>query len=107
MDRLFRKRGLSSARIGPLERLAYIGSNAMGAMSYMPASPDVLSVQDYIPISQLAAEVQEVLKGEGGSFSTDFCLWGSPQGARPKALFTGTPGPVSLQRYLLWDLNHG
>jgi serine/threonine-protein kinase HipA len=51
MDRLFRKRGLSSARIGPLERLAYIG-NAMGAMSYMPASPDVLSVQDYIPISR-------------------------------------------------------
>lgn len=87
MDRLFRKRGLSSARIGPLERLTYIGSNAMGAMSYMPASPDVLSVQDNIPISQLAAEVQEVLKGEGGEFLNRLLLMGgSPQGARPKAL---------------------
>lgn len=87
MDRLFRKRGLSSARIGPLERLTYIGSNAMGAMSYMPASPDVLSVQDNIPISQLAAEVKEVLKGEGGEFLNRLLLMGgSPQGARPKAL---------------------
>lgn len=87
MDRLFRKRGLSSARIGPLERLTYIGSNAMGAMSYMPVSPDVLSVQDNIPISQLAAEVQEVLRGEGGEFLNRLLLMGgSPQGARPKAL---------------------
>ncbi|EGH49755.1 hypothetical protein PSYPI_48113, partial [Pseudomonas syringae pv. pisi str. 1704B] len=30
MDRLFRRRGLTTARIGPLERLAYIGSSAMG-----------------------------------------------------------------------------
>lgn len=62
MDRLFRKRGLNTARIGPLERLTYIGSNAMGAMSYKPVSPDVTSVQ-------------EVLKGEEGSSSTDSYLW--------------------------------
>lgn len=30
MDRLFRRRGLIAARIGPLERLTYIGSNTMG-----------------------------------------------------------------------------
>ena len=76
MDRLFRKRGLNTAKIGPLERLTYTGSNAMGAMSYKPVSPDVTSVQKDIPVSQLAAEVQEVLKGEGGgSSSTDSCLW--------------------------------
>lgn len=87
MDRLFRKRGLNSARIGPLERLTYIGSNAMGAMSYLPASSDILSVQDNIPISQLAAEVRDVLKGEGGEFLNRLLLMGgSPQGARPKAL---------------------
>lgn len=87
MDRLFRKRGLNIARIGPLERLTYIGSNAMGAMSYRPVSPDVTSVQEDIPVSQLAAEVQEVLKGEGGEFLNRLLLMGgSPQGARPKAL---------------------
>jgi serine/threonine-protein kinase HipA len=85
MDRLFRKRGLSSARIGPLERLAYIGSNAMGAMSYMPASPDVLSVQDYIPISQLAAEVQEVLKGEGGVSQPTSAYGGITTGSEAKS----------------------
>lgn len=87
MDRLFRKRGLNIARIGPLERLTYIGSNTMGAMSYKPVSPDVTSVQEDIPVSQLAAEVQEVLKGEGGEFLNRLLLMGgSPQGARPKAL---------------------
>lgn len=87
MDRLFRKRGLNTARIGPLERLTYIGSNAIGAMSYKPVSPDVTSVQEDIPVSQLAAEVQEVLKGEGGEFLNRLLLMGgSPQGARPKAL---------------------
>lgn len=49
----------------------------MGAMSYKPVSPDVTSVQEDIPVSQLAAEVQEVLKGEGGSFSTGSYLWGA------------------------------
>ena len=87
MDRLFRKRGLNTARIGPLERLTYIGSNAMGAMSYLPVAPDLSPMKEDIPISQLAAEVQEVLKGEGGEFLSRLLLMGgSPQGARPKAL---------------------
>ncbi|AFJ47041.1 type II toxin-antitoxin system HipA family toxin [Shimwellia blattae] len=87
MDRLFRRRGLNAARIGPLERLTYIGSNAMGAMTYMPVAPDAAPVDDDIPVSQLAAEVQEVQKGEGGEFLNRLLLMGgSPQGARPKVL---------------------
>ncbi|MCU6663375.1 type II toxin-antitoxin system HipA family toxin [Silvania hatchlandensis] len=87
MDRLFRQRGLNAARIGPLERLTYIGSNAMGAMSFMPVQSDASASQDDIPLQQLAAEVQDVLAGEGGAFLHRLLqMGGSPQGARPKAL---------------------
>lgn len=87
MDRLFRQRGLNPARIGPLDRLTYIGSNAMGAMSFVPVQDDFSVAQNDIPLLQLAEEVQEVLAGEGGEFLHRLLqMGGSPQGARPKAL---------------------
>ncbi|WP_248742820.1 MULTISPECIES: type II toxin-antitoxin system HipA family toxin [unclassified Pseudomonas] len=92
MDRLFKRRGLNSARIGPLERLAYIGNNAMGAMSFKPVASDALEPQVEVSIDLLAAEVQEVLNGEGGEFLQRLLLvGGSPQGARPKALVYRDP----------------
>ena len=87
MDRLFKRRGLNTARIGALERLAYIGNNAMGAMSFEPLAPEWQEPQAHIPLELLAAEIQEVLKGDGGEFLQKLLLvGGSPQGARPKAL---------------------
>ena len=92
MDRLFRRRGLITARIGPLERLAYIGSNAMGAMSFEPVAPEGEISQQHIPLDQLAAEVQEVLQGEDGEFLQRLLqMGGTPQGARPKALIYRDP----------------
>lgn len=87
MDRLFRQRGLNAARIGPLERLTYIGSNAMGAMSFVPVQDELAAPQSEIPLTQLAEEVREVLEGQGGAFLHRLLqMGGSPQGARPKAL---------------------
>ena len=92
MDRLFKRRGLNAARIGPLERLAYIGNHAMGAMSFEPVAPEVQEAQPNIPLDRLAAEVQEVLNGEGGAFLHQLLqVGGSPQGARPKALVYRDP----------------
>lgn len=110
MDRLFKQRGFNTAQISPLERLTYIGGNAMGAMSFVPAQPEALSATEDIPLSQLAAEVQEVLDGEGGKFLYRLLqMGGSPQGARPKALvyrdsetgrFTTSPG-AELEPWLI------
>ncbi|HBC6075312.1 TPA: type II toxin-antitoxin system HipA family toxin [Citrobacter koseri] len=88
MDRLFKRRGLNAARIGPLERLTWVGGNAMGAMTFQPVQAEAeLTSQEEIPLVQLAAEVQEVLSGEGGEFLQKLLqMGGSPQGARPKAL---------------------
>ena len=87
MDRLFKRRGLNPARIGPLERLAYIGAHAMGALSFEPAAPEMLAPPEEMDLAQLAAEVQDVVNGEGGEFLQKLLqVGGSPQGARPKAL---------------------
>lgn len=95
MDRLFKRRGLNPAHIGPLERLAYIGPHAMGAMSFEPVAPELSALPTEMPLAQLAAEVQGVLAGEGGEFLQQLLLMGgSPHGARPKAL-------------LYRDLGHG
>lgn len=92
MDRLFRQRGLNAARIGPLERLTYIGSNAMGAMSFEPSQSETAALAQDITLSKLATEVQEVLDGEGGAFLQRLLqMGGSPQGARPKALLYRDP----------------
>jgi serine/threonine-protein kinase HipA len=93
MERLFKRRGLNPARIGPLERLSYIGNHAMGALSFEPVAPEMLAPQEDIALAQLAAEVQDVLNGEGGAFLQKLLqLGGSPQGARPKALLYRDPG---------------
>lgn len=92
MDRLFRRRGLNTARINALERLAYIGSNAMGAMTFEPVVPEGEQSDVHIPLEQLAAGVQDVLHGEGAEFlETLLLVGGSPQGARPKALVYRNP----------------
>jgi serine/threonine-protein kinase HipA len=92
MDRLFRQRGLNAARIGPLERLTYVGNNAMGAMSFEPSQPEADERADDIALDQLSAEVQQVLDGEGGEFLQRLLqMGGSPQGARPKALLYRDP----------------
>lgn len=93
MDRLFKRRGLNAARIGPLERLAYLGGNAMGAMSFQPASPEASIRAEDVVLSELASEIQEVLRGEGGAFLQRLLqMGGSPQGARPKVLLYREPG---------------
>lgn len=39
MDRAFQKHGLVPAQVGPLDRLAFIGERAIGALSYRPEHP--------------------------------------------------------------------
>ena len=86
IDRYFRKIGLNLARIGPLERLTYISTHVMGTLSFESCVAE-MQTSENIPLPQLAQEVQEVLKGEGGEFLQHLLVMGgSHQDARPKAL---------------------
>lgn len=83
---------MNAARVGPLERLTYIGDSAMGAMTFHPVQPnDSGDLKQDVPLAQLAAEVQAVLSGEGGVLQKLLQMGGSPQGARPKVLLYRDP----------------
>lgn len=98
MERLFKRNGLDAARMGPLARLSYIGDSAMGALSFEPVMDDDAGlVPQTVFLLNLAQEVQQVLKGEGGEFLARLLkMGGSPQGARPKLLLYRTSGSVQF-----------
>jgi serine/threonine-protein kinase HipA len=84
-DRRAAKAGLTPAALGPLDRLALVGSRAVGALVYQPevelVTPTAISLTD------LASDVEAVLRhAEPTDLERLIALGGSPQGARPKAL---------------------
>ena len=87
MDRLFRKKGLNPSEISALNRLAYIGENAMGALVFEPAEMDAISQQD-LKLLAVAQEVQQIFEeNESEELLRKLILMGgSPHGARPKVL---------------------
>ncbi len=87
MDKLFQKRGLDPARLSALDRLAYVGDSALGAMTFAPADSFMKQPQADIPMAMLAQEVQQVLEDKDTALLAQLALvGGSPHGARPKAL---------------------
>lgn len=46
MDRLFRREGREAAAVSALDRLAFIGERAIGALAFEPASRDSLAPED-------------------------------------------------------------
>jgi len=85
-DRFARSRFILPAEISPLDRLAHVGLNCLGALTY---EPDFSSKEnsDIINLDKLANQAQEVLNGESFEVLQDLlALNGSSAGARPKAL---------------------
>ena len=97
MDRAFRRAGLQS--VSPLDRLAFIGDRAMGALSYEPADLDTLLDED-VKLLDVAKQVQMVVDGADAEVLRRLMLLGgSPHGARPKALvyYDSTSGNMHTQ----------
>ncbi len=88
-DRLFRQQGLHHPR--PLERLAFIGNRAIGALRFTPAQ-DIAAKEPDWNLLALAEKNRQALAGEAGDTLREMALTGgSPQGARPKALVQYDP----------------
>ena len=85
-DRFVRSQGILPADVTPLDRLAHVGSHALGALVFEPDySAD--NTQDEISLDSLATQVQEVIDGASNDVLADLiALNGSSAGARPKAL---------------------
>jgi serine/threonine-protein kinase HipA len=91
MDRAFRKLGRNPAELSPLDRLAFIGSRGLGALTFEPAEELELQAED-IQLLRLAEDVRSVIAGEDGEVLRKLVLLGgSPHGARPKALIHYDP----------------
>lgn len=92
MDRAFQKARRPPARLSPLERLAFIGTRAMGALMFEPAE-DVAMAPGDLTLKQLALETAQVLADEDANEALAhlLVLGGSPQGARPKVLVDYNP----------------
>lgn len=85
-DRLLRSEGVYPSDISPLNRLAYVGLNGLGALVYEP-DHSLNDNNERINLDVLAAQTEEVLEGESEEVITELlALNGSSAGARPKAL---------------------
>ncbi|PRC94840.1 type II toxin-antitoxin system HipA family toxin [Solimicrobium silvestre] len=84
MDREFkRQHGWSPNEILPLDRLAYIGTRAMGALEYHPAIE--LAITNQVNLAAILKSVDEVVSGTQTDVLTQLRIQGgSPGGARPK-----------------------
>jgi serine/threonine-protein kinase HipA len=86
MDRVFKKNGFALSGISPLDRLAFLGDRAMGALTFVPATGEKLEVFDFT-LTQLAQEINKIIVDEPTKALAQIAqIGGSPHGARPKAL---------------------
>ncbi|MEI7900527.1 MAG: type II toxin-antitoxin system HipA family toxin [bacterium] len=87
MDRFFRQKGGAPAAFTELDRLAWMGTHAMGALSFHPPSQELAEGVPGFELGRLAREAQAVLEGEAGVVLPELLqAGGSPGGARPKVL---------------------
>ena len=92
MDRFFRQITENSMRqMTVLERFAYIGDSAMGALTFEPKQPLIPDAVE-VSLTKLAHANQTILSGQDSNIlSALIAVGGSPQGARPKALVLFDP----------------
>jgi len=87
MDREFRKRGHDPAGLSILNRLAYIGTRSMGALTYHPPEAPDDEGDLLIDLDELAHQAERVLEGSAEEILPALRIaGGSPGGARPKVL---------------------
>ena len=71
----------------PLDRLACVGDQGMGALCYAPAADVWGAIDVPLDLDRLAADAHRVLAGHVSEVVAELGrLGGSPGGARPKAL---------------------
>lgn len=97
MDRVFRGHGIDHPNA--LDRLAFVGNRAMGALSFLPPGLHTPEDPDW-SLTRLARESERALDGDAPEvLAALVALGGSPQGARPKAVvqYNSATGNVSTR----------
>ena len=87
MDRFLRARGSALTEVSALDRLAYLGTRTMGALTYHPPSDPFDGDPQLLDLHELARASERVLRGSAEEVLPQLLrAGGSPGGARPKVL---------------------
>lgn len=87
LDRKLLAEGILPQEIRPLDRLAYIGENGMGALMYHPIKETKTNDKTILELDMLSVEMKQVYEGSDIEVIEHlFNLGGSSVGARPKIL---------------------
>jgi serine/threonine-protein kinase HipA len=85
MKKYLSKKGVLMVSLNSLDRLTYVGSNALGALIYKPCVNQNSYENSSVDLDLVNSNVKEVLKGESSEVIDDMIKFGgSPGGARPK-----------------------
>lgn len=85
LDRKLTTEGMAIESLTPLDRLAFVGNNGMGALTYEPAIGEDHEVGDLPELDRLASEMHVLLQGTPTDIIEElYQLGGSSGGARPK-----------------------
>ncbi|WP_151194495.1 type II toxin-antitoxin system HipA family toxin [Cysteiniphilum sp. JM-1] len=86
MDRVFRQQNILPHQLTPLDRLAFVGEGAIGALSFVPGSEYQLEAKKgRINIHELGHQAQKLFEGSLDEVLPELVNVGSSGGARPKA----------------------
>ncbi|MDY7576523.1 type II toxin-antitoxin system HipA family toxin [Actimicrobium sp. CCI2.3] len=99
MNRRMKACGIDLSTVSTLDRLAYLGDNTMGALTYEPCTDQAIDATD-LSLLALANEVQALLVDDSHAVLAEIAhAGGSPGGARPKAMvyFDPDTGQMSTQ----------
>jgi serine/threonine-protein kinase HipA len=92
MDRHFRSRGMNPAEISPLDRLSWLGTRTMGALTYHPPADRENIDASVFDLHDLARQSQEIISGAAVDVLPQLLrAGGTPGGARPKVLVGFNP----------------
>jgi serine/threonine-protein kinase HipA len=81
-----RKYKATQLKLSPLEKLAYVGSNGIGAIEYKPAMEEKEETYDVsIELQRYAQESKKLMEGNADDILQELLAHPSPGGARPKA----------------------
>jgi serine/threonine-protein kinase HipA len=92
LDRTLTAKGISLANITPLDRLAYVGNQGMGALRYKPEISVENLAEFRIELDEIAKATRRIIAGTATEVLDElFKLGGSSGGARPKILVGYNP----------------
>jgi serine/threonine-protein kinase HipA len=86
LDRKLMKLGINPSELSPLDRLRYVGSHGMGALTYEPEI-EAKSFSNHLELDEIAEEVFLFQEKDEDQFVDDLLeMNGSSAGARPKIM---------------------